>query len=50
MKMVQKLESVQSSSEVMCDYWATKEEIREAYIKIFIEMYGGTKDFLLRKL
>ena len=50
MKMVQKSENVQSGSEVMCDYWATKEEINEASIKIFIEMYDDTKDCLLRKL
>ena len=50
MKMVQKLENVQSDSAVKCDYWATKEEIRETSIKIFVEMYGGIKDCLLRKL
>ena len=50
MKMVQKSDNVQFASEVMCDYQATKEEIREASIKIFVEMYGGTKDCLLTKL
>ena len=42
MKTVQKSENVESVSEVMCDYWATKEEIRETSIKIFVEMYSGT--------
>ena len=50
MKMVQKSENVLCASEVMCDYWATKKEISEVSIKIFIEMYGGTNDCLLRKL
>ena len=40
--MVQKSENVESVPEVMCDYWATKEEIRETSTKIFAEMYGGT--------
>ena len=47
MKMVEKSENVQSASEVMWDYWATKEEITET--SIFVEMYGGTKDGLLKK-
>ena len=50
MKVVQKSENVQSASEIQCDHWATKEEIREASMKIFVEMYGGTKECLLRKL
>ena len=50
MKMVQKSENVQSASEIQCDHWATREEIREASMKIFVEMYGGTKECLLRKL
>ena len=37
MKMAQKSENVQSVSEVMCDYCATKEEISEASMKIFVE-------------
>ena len=36
MKMVKKSVNPQSASEVMCNYWATKEEIREVSIKIFI--------------
>ena len=35
---------------LLCNYSATKEEIREASIKTFFEMCGGTKDCLLRKL
>ena len=37
MKMAQKSENVQSVSEVMCDYCATKEEISVASMKIFVE-------------
>ena len=33
----------------MTDYWATEEKVGEAAVKIFLEMYGGTKDSSLRK-
>ena len=47
MKMAKKSENAQSALEVMCNYWATKKEIREVSIKIFIEMYSDTKDYFL---
>ena len=50
MKMVQKSERMQTASEILCDFWATQDEIREASKNIFVEMYGGTKDSLLRRL
>ena len=48
MKMVQKLKDTQTASEIMIDYWATEEKVGEAAVKIFLEMYGGTKDYSLR--
>ena len=49
MKMVQKSKDTQIASEIMTDYWATEEKVGEAAVKIFLEMYGGTKDYSLRK-
>ena len=39
--MVQKSEQLQSISEKMNDYWATKEEISEAAASTFEIVYGG---------
>ena len=50
MKMVQKLKDIQTASEIMTDYWATEKEVGEATVKIFLEMYVGTKDSSSRKL
>ena len=41
LKMVQKTEQLQSISEKMNDYWATKEEISEAAASTFEIVYGG---------
>ena len=49
MKMVQISKDTQIASEIMTDYWATEEKVGEAAVKISLEMYGGTKDYSLRK-
>ena len=50
MKMVQKSKDIQTASEIIADYWAIEEKVGEAAVKIFLEIYGGTKDSSLRKL
>ena len=41
---------MQTVSQNMTDYWATEEKLGETAVKIFLEIYGGTKDSSLRKL
>ena len=51
MRLVQKSKEIQfASEEIMSDYWATEKEVGEAAVKIFTEVYGGTKYSTLRKL
>ena len=49
LKLVKKSTVVQSASDTMSDYWATK-EVGHAAVKIFTELYGGTTESSLRKM
>ena len=41
---------MQVVSETISDYWATSEEVRDASLKAFKELYGGNSDVSLRKM
>ena len=34
---------IQSTSEIMSDFWAARNKVGEAAIQIFIKLYGGKK-------
>ena len=44
------LKSTQSASEIMSDFWATKNEVEEFAVKTFIQLYGGQDGSSLQKL
>ena len=41
---------MQTVSETISDYWATSEEVSDASLKAFKELYGGNSDVSLRKM
>ena len=40
---------MQAVSETISDHWATSEEVSDASLKAFKELYGGNSDVSLRK-
>ena len=42
--------SMQEVSETISDYWATSQEVSDASLKAFKELYGGNSDVSLRKM
>ena len=49
-QFVEKYPTIQSASEIMSDFWATKNEVEEFAVKIFIQLYGGQDGSSLQKL
>ena len=41
---------MQAIVETISDYWATPEEVEEASVKAFIELYGGKLNDTLTKM
>ncbi|XP_065652097.1 uncharacterized protein LOC136079741 [Hydra vulgaris] len=50
LKLLQKSNNIQSVSEIILDYWATKKEVRESAVRAFIEVFGGNAESSLRKM
>ena len=49
-KLVSKSISMQVVLETISDYWTTSEEVSDASMKAFKELYGGNSDVSLRKM
>ena len=49
-KLVTKSSSMQAIAETISDYWATPEEVEEASVKAFKELYGGKVNDTLTKM
>ena len=49
-QFVEKYPTIQSASEIMSDFWGTKNEVEEFAVKIFIQLYGGQDGSSLQKL
>ena len=49
-KVQKKLWKLQNVSDIMNDYWATENDVGEAAVVAFIEIYGGTVESNLTKL
>ena len=48
MQLVEKREQLQGNAEKMNDYWATQEEVAEAAISTFTNLYGGKNTTLTK--
>ena len=48
--LIRKSVTIQSASDTISDHWATRNEVGEAAVKTFIQLYGGKEGSSLQKL